>query len=426
MFPSKATAREEILSEINQNKDSYITFLQNLIHAASPNPPGDTRESAQTVIDYLKHHGITPSVIAPLTHAPNVVVDFEGIQGPGDRVVLNGHLDTYPVENPDSWERDPYSGYNDGKNIHGRGGVDMKAGTAASIIAFTLLKKRSGQLKGSVALAAVSDEETGGQWGTRYLLENFGDKWKGDCAVNGEPGGLSSIRFGEKGTLRITFTIITKGANGAYAGLVSRGANIIASQLIVKLLDIEQIKPHPPEELRKHFESDLARQVADDIMGTGAANLLVKPTLNIGVIHGGVKVNTVPEQCVFEADIRLPIGLDASYVLDFINNILKDFPEASYKIQTAASNRANWCTADHPFARAIATCAAETTGTEPVMLTGLGGTDCKFYRYAGVPTYVYGPSPKGMGGQGEAVSIDEFLAVVKTHTLAVFDHLTTP
>lgn len=132
----------------------------------------------------------------------------------------------------------------------------MKAGTAASVIAFTLLHKFVSSLKGSVALTAVSDEETGGKWGTRYLLENCGDPspWKGDIVLNGEPGGLQSIRFGEKGTLRISFTIKTLGANGAYKH-VSRGANIIAAQLITSLLDIEDLVPKLPERLKKHFDS---------------------------------------------------------------------------------------------------------------------------------------------------------------------------
>ncbi|KAF2795676.1 putative peptidase [Melanomma pulvis-pyrius CBS 109.77] len=420
--------RQELLLEIEQNRDEYIIFLQTLIRAASPNPPGDTKEAAQVIVDYLTGHEIISKIIAPLPHAPNVVADFECGQGSGDRVILNGHIDTYPVENPDEWERGPYSGFNDGKKIHGRGGVDMKAGTAASVIAFVLLKKRAEQMKGSVALTAVSDEETGGKWGTRYLLEHCGDPspWTGDCVLNGEPGGLSSIRFGEKGTLRITFTIKTRGGNGAYTKLIGCGANIVASQLITKLLDIENMVPRLPEELKKHFESDKARQVADDIMGPGAADTLMQPTVNIGMIRGGVKVNTIPEQCVFEADIRLPIGLDGKSVLDRIDEVLKDIPEASYEIHEAASNPANYCTADHPFSKIVANCAEEVTGTQPVMLTGLGGTDCKFYRYTGIPTYVYGPSPKGMGGQGEAVLIEEFVAVLKTHTLAVFDYLTAP
>ncbi|KAL1611871.1 hypothetical protein SLS60_000092 [Paraconiothyrium brasiliense] len=413
--------RKEIISELEANRESYVTFLQQLIRAASPNPSGDTTEAARVIKGYLLENGIKPEIVAPLSHAPNVVADFQGGKGGGQRVILNGHIDTYPVEKPDAWEKGPYSGYNDGSMIHGRGAVDMKAGTAASVIAYAILHKKAESLNGSVGLMAVSDEESGGKWGTRYLIENYGNRWLGDVVLNGEPGGLQSIRFGEKGTLRITFTVEAQGLNGAYTFL-SRGANIVASRLINKLLQLEDIESPLPEEVRKHFNSR-ARKIADNIMGEGASEVLLKPTVNIGTIHGGVKVNTIAERCVFEADIRLPIGLDAATILRLIDQYLVDFPQASYKVQEAASNPANFCTADHPFAETIAKCAEEFTNFKPVMLAGLGGTDCKFYRYRGIPTFVYGPSPKGMGGSDEAVSIDEFIAVVKTHTLAAWDYL---
>ncbi|OCL07674.1 acetylornithine deacetylase/succinyldiaminopimelate desuccinylase-like deacylase [Glonium stellatum] len=418
------TTQGEILSQIEENMEEYLEFLICLIRAPSPNPPGDTTKAAHVVLDFLSKHGVVTDTIAPQPHMPNIVADFQGAQGPGPRVVLNGHIDTFPAGDPNDWDHGPYSGHNDGTSIHGRGGVDMKAGIAASIIAFTLLKERAHRIKGSVALTAVSDEETGGKWGTRYLLEHCGkpSPWKGDCVINGEPGGLQSIRFGEKGTLRLTFNIRTKGANGSYKHL-SRGANIIAAKLIMRLLSIEEMKSHVSPDLQRYFDSPEVRGVVDEIMGAGAADNILTPTVNIGTIQGGLKVNTIPEKCVFEADIRLPIGLTAEEVLDHIYAILKEFPEASVLKQEAASNPANYCTFDHPFAKSIEKAAQDITGRKPVQITGLGGTDCKFWRYIGVPAYVYGPSPSGMGARSESAKIEEFKVLIKTHTLAVLNYL---
>lgn len=53
----------------------------------------------------------------------------------------------------------------------------------------------------------------------------------------------------------------------------------------------------------------------------------------------------------------------------------------------------------------------------------MGATDCKIYRYRGVPAYVLGVSPEGMGARDESVSLEEFLAVVKTHFLAGREYL---
>ena len=47
---------------------------------------------------------------------------------------------------------------------------------------------------------------------------------------------------------------------------------------------------------------------------TGAAEILQKVTVNVGVIRGGVKVNMLPAECEIEADARLPVGVDRDEV----------------------------------------------------------------------------------------------------------------
>jgi len=79
-------------------------------------------------------------------------------RGPGRSVILNGHLDTFPVGDRTGWERAPFSGeVVDGK-VFGRGVSDMKAGTTASLIAFSLLSELRDAWKGRLTFAAVADE----------------------------------------------------------------------------------------------------------------------------------------------------------------------------------------------------------------------------------------------------------------------------
>jgi len=301
----------------------------------------------------------------------------------------------------------------------------MKAGTAASVIAFGYLHRYRKHLKGSLALTVVSDEETGGRWGSRFLLDDGGSEspWRGDCMINAEPGGLESIRFGEKGTLRITFKVTTLGVHGAYTHL-SEGANNIAIRFVTALRSVEEIEPVSlPPEMRKHLQQPDVRATVDQIMGKGASDNILRPTLNIGTFHGGLKVNMIPDRCAVEADIRLPIGLTKEVVLEHIRQILTEFPEIEMQVQEAASNPSSYCAHDHPLVEAIADNAELVTGQKPLPIASLGATDCKFWRYLGIPAYVYGISPVGMASKDERVLIDEFLAVVKTHALAVWDYL---
>ena len=211
--------KSELLDAINSDKETHTRLLQGFVRAASPNPPGTTTEAAKVLTQYLTNQGIPFELVEPQPGQPNVVSEFQGGKGPGPRVVLNGHIDVFPVANGnDGWDRDPWSGDLDDGRIHGRGVVDMKSGTASLVIAYSYLFARKESLRGSVALCAVSDEETGGRWGTAFLLQQDKQRWGGDVMLSAEPSG-HTVRFSEKGTLRLTGSVTTKGALGAYINL---------------------------------------------------------------------------------------------------------------------------------------------------------------------------------------------------------------
>jgi acetylornithine deacetylase/succinyl-diaminopimelate desuccinylase-like protein len=403
--------KDDLLAAIERDRESHLTFLQQFIREPSPNPPGDTRLAAGVVTRYLKQRGIEPSIIAPREDLPNVVSEFNGARD-GRRLVLNGHIDVFPVGDGKGWSRDPWSG---------RGACDMKAGTAASVIAFSYLHAYRAALTGSVGLTAVSDEETGGRWGSRWLLEND-TRWHGDCMLNAEPSSLQTIRFAEKGTLRLTFTVRTAGAHGAYLHK-SESATRVAASLIARLAQIEAIVPDLSPSLRAYLAQPEVRAAADRAMGAGAAAIMASPTLNVGTVHGGLKVNMIPDSCVFEADVRLPIGLDAGRVMQTVHSIMADYPQAEVAIQEAASNSSSSCAHDHPMVGILANNAEAVSGIRPVAIPSLGATDCKFWRYHNVPAYIYGPAPTRMAAADECVSVDEFITVIKTHALSAWDYL---
>ena len=439
---------QALLDAITADTEAHISFLQRLTQAPSPNPPGDTRAAATVIQDYLSSRDIPTQIVAPGgEHMPNIVSDFACADNHNDgpRLVMNGHMDVFPASDGHDWDRSPWSGEIVDGRLHGRGTVDMKAGTAASVIAFAYLHKYREHLRGSVVLCAVSDEETGGKSGTKWLLDHDDDedkdkdnggaelgaigrrsKWSGDVVINAEPGGVNTIRFAEKGSLRLTFTVDTgRGAHGAFTHL-SKSATRIAARLINDVAVVEDIVPDIDPELKSYLQREDVRRAIDECMGAGAADIATKCTLNIGTINGGLKINMIPGRCVFEADIRMPLGLVADRVMEVIYKVLEGYPEAKVEIQQAASNRASASVHDHPIVEVLARHAEKFTGKKPLAIPSMGGTDCKFYRYHGVPAYVFGVSPDGMGAKNESVSIEEFLSVVKTHTLAGWEYLGGP
>ncbi|KAL4886039.1 hypothetical protein BJY04DRAFT_178403 [Aspergillus karnatakaensis] len=416
-------SRTDLISSLESTKDEQIRLLQSFVQAPSPNPPGNTIAVANVLTDYLSSISIPYSIIEPQPGQPNIVSEFEGKAGAGPRVVLNGHIDVFPVDENtrNDWTRDPWSGDLANGRIHGRGVVDMKSGTASLVIAYAALYAQREHLRGSVALVAVSDEETGGRWGTQYLIKQDKARWGGDVMLSAEPSG-HTIRFSEKGTLRLKGSVRTKGAHGAYLNL-SKGAIRTATEFLASVVEaVESIEPNPPPEIARYLTDPEVLAAVDKAMGPATSTIIAQPTVNIGTINGGVKVNMIPDQCTFELDIRLPIGLVAEDVLAVINSLATKHPNATIEITTqeAASNPASFSTIDHPIIECIKNAAKSAGGDRPVMIPSMGATDCKHYRYAGIPAYVYGCNPFTMAGVDESASVDEFLHVTKVHALTAW------
>src|SRR6202008_3165419 len=136
-----------------------------------------------------------------------------------------------------------------------------------------------GELGGALTLTLVSDEETGGRWGSGYLVEHHGDEVLGDCVLNGEPSSPHTIRFGEKAMFWLKLSIRTPGGHSAYPH-VSKSANRIAAALIRDLESLEALVPAPPDKVARAPAGPDVRAGAERGLGAGAAELLQKVTLN--------------------------------------------------------------------------------------------------------------------------------------------------
>ncbi|HXM70816.1 MAG TPA: M20/M25/M40 family metallo-hydrolase, partial [Thermoanaerobaculia bacterium] len=278
--------KERLLQRVETDRELLLDFFRAFIRCRSPNPPGDTRLAAQHIRRLLDERGIAHRVIAPNETMPNIVATFEAGK-PGRHLALNGHIDVFPVGDGAGWSQEPWGAQLVDGKIYGRGACDMKCGTTASIFTFLYLREISEQLHGRLTLSAVSDEETFGPWGARYLFEHH-PEIIGDCCLNGEPSSPHTLRFGEKGPLWLEFKVRTKGAHGAYTH-ASKSATAIAAALIGELASLADIPP--PEASNLTAALDQAAAVIDKAYGKGAARNVRRVTVNPGVIKGGLKVN---------------------------------------------------------------------------------------------------------------------------------------
>ncbi|KAF5574403.1 diaminopropionate ammonia-lyase [Fusarium pseudoanthophilum] len=374
--------KKSLLQALKADEHNQTSFLQKFVQAPSPNPPGDTSKATTVIGEYLSSKNIPYELVDVNRDGKvNVVSDFQGGKGPGPRVVLNGHVDVFPVGDGSGWSRDPWSGDIVDGRVHGRGVVDMKSGTASLIIAYAFLYERRHLLSGSVALCAVADEETGGKWGTKYLIEHDKHRWGGDLMLCAEPGGLETIRFAEKGTLRLTCTVETKGALGPYLHL-TKGAIRTASAFMNEVIkSVEALPVDLPVEMERHLEKPEVKRAIDQAMGPGTTTIIARPTVNVGTIKGGLKVNMIPETCIFELDIRMPVGMREDTILELISTIIPQYEPASITIQkqAAASNRFNYSAIDHPIVDHLKDNAKslQPDAEAPIPIPSMGGSDSK-------------------------------------------------
>ncbi|CAK7229698.1 hypothetical protein SCUCBS95973_007315 [Sporothrix curviconia] len=440
------SGKQDLLEALDAASDTHVRFLQVLVQAPSPNPPGDTRAAAAVVTSFLSGHGIPYEIVSPdrggdgsndAVLYPNVVSEFAGGAGPGPRLVLNGHLDVFPVDPATlpQWTHAPWSGHidEDGSRIHGRGVVDMKLGTAALAVAYAFLYARRHRLRGSVLFCAVSDEETGGRWGTSYLVKTNPGRFGGDVMLGAEPAGVGSVRFSEKGTLRMWCTVTTAGAHGAYSNLSVGAIRTAAAYVGDATRAVEGIKVELSHDIREQLKQPQVRQRIDDIMGPGTADVIARPTVNVGIIEGGDgSLNMIPASCRFSLDIRLPIGLTREHVIPLLKDLTKQYPHAGFEfaVVEAASNPASISPLGHPLlgllidnAAALADDNGDDDDGRPLAIPSMGATDCKHYRYAGIPAYVYGGSPRTMAQVNESASLKEYLHILKVHAAAAWDYL---
>lgn len=413
-------ARDALRRRIEADHDRLVAFLQEFARIDTGNPPGDTRAGAAFIAACLEKAGLSYRRIAPQETMPNLVATT-AFPRPGRHLVLNGHIDVFPAGDRSRWSRDPLSGEIAGGRLHGRGTVDMKCGTTASIFTYLYLSGLGESLGGRLTLTLVSDEETGGRWGSGHLVEHHRDAVLGDCVLNGEPSSPHTVRFGEKAVYWMRFRIRTPGGHSAYPH-TSPSANRIAARLIHDLESLEDLRPAVPPRVAAALDAPEAQAAMDRGMGAGAAALVQRVTVNVGTLHGGVKVNMLPSECDLEVDARLPVGVAPAEVTAAVERIVARYPEVSWE-RHHQPGEAFWSDPEHPMVRHLQDNAEALIGVRPPAIVSLGATDCRFWRAAGVPAYVYGPSPDTMGAPDESVRIDEFLHVVRTHALSAFDYL---
>jgi acetylornithine deacetylase/succinyl-diaminopimelate desuccinylase-like protein len=163
-----------------------VELLQRLISFDTSNPPGSERECVEWARQLLESAGCDVVIVAQDPERPNLLARLKG-EGRAPGLLMQGHVDVVPATG--SWSRPPFAGEVADGYVWGRGALDMKGGVAMMLAAFLHAAQSDTRPPGDVVLCLLSDEEAGGDYGARFVVENHAQLFDGVRYAIGEFGG---------------------------------------------------------------------------------------------------------------------------------------------------------------------------------------------------------------------------------------------
>ncbi len=357
-----------------------LALSQALIRLNTVDPPGNELAAAEIVARVIEAEGITYELIEIGPGRANLLARVKGV-GRRKSLVYSAHFDTIPAD-PSEWKRSPFGGeVADGK-LHGRGATDMKAGMAAMVMAAVALKRSGATLAGDLVLALTAAENSN-CLGAEKFVES-GKLSDAGALLISEPSSLD-VFVAEKGALWLRAT-----ATGDYGhNAFSEGRRGDRGNAILRMAEflgrMRDIKIDAP----KHRH-------------------LGPPTINVGLINGGVSRPIIAHRCVADIDVRTVPGLEPAAVLAQFRSLAG--PHVSVE-QTGFKPPVD-TPDDDPFVKLCLDVTSEVCG-KPANPGGVGyySDGTVLAPALGIPLVIIGPGETGLSG-----AVDEHCDLAKLAT----------
>jgi len=399
---------------VEENKEFCVNVLKKLILIPTVNPPGEKYEEISNYLaEVLEKIGLKVKVIKvpkdvvekyypQYADYPRFIVLTE--LGKGEPIVhFSGHYDVVPAGS--GWTKNPFKPTVEEGKLYGRGASDMKGGIASIILTAKVFSELKADLKGKIELSFTPDEETGGQTGVGYLVEQ--GIVKPNYAIIAEPSGLNSIWIGNKGAVWITVEVFGKQAHGSTPWL---GVNAFEKMVELAHRMVRELKPKIEAKTSKY----------DYGVPEGA-----KATINIGgEVKGGAKVNIVPGYFSFSIDRRtIPeetADEAAREIVEFINNVAKEISDLKVNVKVMSKFNATVSEPTTDLVKTAVESVKEVLGIEPKTTVCIGGLDTRYFQEKGIQAITYGPGiPSVAHMADEYIKVGDMVEIAKVYARIV-------
>ncbi|WP_329193927.1 MULTISPECIES: M20/M25/M40 family metallo-hydrolase [unclassified Streptomyces] len=390
-------------------EDEVVDLCRDLIRIDTSNygdhsGPGE-RKAAEWVAEKLAEVGLEPQIIESHKGRASTVARIEGEDPSRPALLIHGHTDVVPANAAD-WTYDPFAGEIADGCLWGRGAVDMKDMDAMTL-AVVRDRMRSGRKPPrDIVLAFLADEEAGGVYGARHLVDKHPGLFEGVTEAIGEVGGFSFtvnenlrlylVETAQKGMHWMRLTV---------DGTAGHGSMTNNDNAITELCEaVGRLGRHQwPVRVTKTVRSFLDE--LSDALGTpldpdnmdatlaklGGIAKMVGATLRNSaaptMLGAGYKVNVIPGQATAHVDGRFLPGYEDEFFAD-LDRILgprvkREDVHADKALETDFDGKLvdamqGALKAEDPIARAV-----------PYMLSG--GTDAKSFDDLGIRCFGFAP-----------------------------------
>lgn len=435
---------ERAISSIYKNP---AKLLQRLIQFDTTNPPGNEAACISYLNTLLSQAGIATTVLEKTPERTNLIARLPG-QGNAPPLLMYGHVDVVTTKNQ-IWQHPPFAGKIIDDYLWGRGALDMKSGIAMMVAALLRAKAEGTKLPGDVILCAVSDEEDGGDFGAKFLVQEHENLLEGVQYAIGEFGGFSlylggkkfcPIMVSEKQICWMKATVRGPGGHGSMP--VHGGAMAKLSRLLTRL-DKRRLPVHITPTTKSMIEAVAAeldgvagfllKQLLNplftnsilDLLGerSRAFDPLFHNTVSATILNASEKVNVIPSEVSVQLDGRLLPGYTPDDMIAELRQITGDevaFEVMSYDPGPAKPTLALFETLADILKKADPECV-------PIPLLLSGVTDARFFSQLGIQTYGFLPMqlPKDFNFTSVVHAADERIPVdaVKFGANAIYELL---
>jgi acetylornithine deacetylase/succinyl-diaminopimelate desuccinylase-like protein len=406
-----------------------VELLQRLIRFDTTNPPGNEAECIEFLRGLVAEAGVDAEVYAREPGRPNLVARLPGKRN-GRPLLLQGHVDVVTTAGQ-QWQRPAFGGELVDGYVWGRGAVDMKGGVAMLVSAFLRAARGEIEPAGDLVLAVLSDEEAGGDFGAKFLVEDHPHLFEGVRHALGEFGGFTlhlggrrfyPIQVAEKQICWLKATIRGSGGHGA---MINRGGTMARLARFLRDLDrrplpvhvtplaremLERIAADVPQPQRGVLRSLLKPRLTDRVLPLlGAMRRTTEPllrnTVTATIVRAGEKINVVPAEIEVELDGRSLPGFGSDELIGELREVVGSDVELELVRHDPGPSEPDLLLFD-TLAGVIRELDPEGV---PVPLLQIGVTDARFFSRLGIQTYGFLPMrlPEGVAFMSLIHAADE-------------------